>query len=130
MGNHKDLIVYKKAFELAMKIFEMSKLFPKEERYSLTDQVRRSSRSVCVNLAEGYGKRDYPAHFKAKITDADMENTETQTWIEFAFHCLYISETDYKYCTEQSTEIGKLLYHMKMHPQKYNFKFPTTNSQL
>jgi four helix bundle protein len=78
MGTFRDLIVYKKAFDLAMEIFEMTKSFPAEEKYSLIDQIRRSSRSVCANIGEGYRKRRYPAHFIAKITDSDMENTETQ----------------------------------------------------
>ncbi len=78
MGTLKDLQVYKKAFNAAMEIFQISKDFPPEEKYSLTDQIRRSSRSVCVNLAEGYRKRRYPAHFISKLSDADMENSETQ----------------------------------------------------
>lgn len=85
--NYKDLTVFKKAFELAMLIFEESKKFPKEERYSLTDQIRRSSCSVCSNIAEGYRKRQYPAHFTSKMSDADMENSETQTWLLFALTC-------------------------------------------
>ena len=87
MGTFKDLIVYKKAFALAMEIFEMTKSFPKEEKYSLIDQIRRSSRSVCANLGEGYRKRRYVAHFVAKTTDSDMENTETQVWLDFSLAC-------------------------------------------
>jgi four helix bundle protein len=79
-----DTKVYKLAFDLAMKIFEISKRFPKEETYSLTDQVRRSSRSVCSCLAEAHRKRLYRAHFISKVSDADMENAETQTWLQFA----------------------------------------------
>ncbi|MGN6341666.1 MAG: four helix bundle protein [Ginsengibacter sp.] len=79
--------VYKLAFELAMKVYEISKRFPKEEIYSLTDQVRRSSRSVCSSLAEAHRKRLYPAHFISKVSDSDMENAETQTWLEFALAC-------------------------------------------
>jgi four helix bundle protein len=75
--DYKDLTVFKKAFELAMLIFEESKKFPKEKMYSLTDQIRRSSRSVCSNIAEGYRKRQYPAHFSSKMSDANMENSET-----------------------------------------------------
>ena len=77
MGTFRDLIVYKKAFQLAMEIFEMTKNFPKEEKYSLIGQIRRSSRSVCSCLAEGYRKRRYVAHFISKVTDSDMENSET-----------------------------------------------------
>src|SRR3989339_1917287 len=86
----RDLEVYKLAFESAMEIFEISKRFPKEEIYSLTDQIRRSSRSVCANLAEGWRKRRYKAVFVNKLTDAEQEAAETQTWLEFAFHCKYI----------------------------------------
>src|SRR5258706_14280732 len=88
----KETKVYKLAFEQAMDIFEISKSFPKEEKYSLTDQVRRSSRSVCANLAEAYRKKRYPAHFISKLTDCDAENSETNVWIDFAFACQYINE--------------------------------------
>lgn len=87
---HQDLEVYRKAFEAAMEIFTVSKLFPKEETYSLTDQIRRSSRSVCANLAEAWRKRRYEAAFIAKLSDAEGEAAETQTWIEFAVRCEYL----------------------------------------
>ena len=95
MGTVRDLIVYKKSFSLAMEIFHLVKGFPKEERYSLVDQMVRSSRSVCVCISESYRKRRYIAHFISKITDADMENTETQTWLEFSLACKYIDEHIY-----------------------------------
>ncbi|MBE9217132.1 four helix bundle protein [Plectonema cf. radiosum LEGE 06105] len=88
--NHKDLEVYKMAFESAMLIFELSKKFPVEERYSLTDQIRRSSRSVCANFAEAWRKRRYEAAFIAKLSDSEAEAAETQTWIEFAVQCKYL----------------------------------------
>lgn len=84
---HQDLEVYKKAFAAAMRIFEISKTFPKEETYSLTDQIRRSSRSVCANLAEAWRKRRYKAAFVSKLNDSEGESAETQTWIEFAVSC-------------------------------------------
>lgn len=87
---HQDLEVYKKAFEAAMIIFEESKSFPKEEMYSLTDQIRRSSRSVCANLAESWRKRRYEAAFIAKLSDCEAEAAETQTWIQFAVKCEYL----------------------------------------
>ncbi len=87
--NFQDLLAYRKSFDLAMKIFEISKSFPKEETYSLTDQVRRSSRSVSINIAEAYRKRSYPKHFISKLTDGDSENSETQGWLEFAYACKY-----------------------------------------
>ncbi|MCA1993008.1 MAG: four helix bundle protein [Coleofasciculus sp. S288] len=88
--DHKDLEIYKMAFDMAMRIFELSKRFPVEERYSLTDQIRRSSRSVCANLAEAWCKRRYEAAFVAKLNDCESESAETQTWIEFAVKCNYI----------------------------------------
>jgi four helix bundle protein len=88
--NHRDLEVYQVAFEATMQIFEASKRFPVEERYSLTDQMRRSSRSVCANLAEAWRKRRYKAAFIAKLSDAEAEAAETQTWIEFAVKCHYL----------------------------------------
>ena len=84
---HTDLEVYKKAFDTAMLIFEASKKFPREETYSLTDQIRRSSRSVCANLAEAWRKRRYKAAFISKLSDAESEAAETQVWIEFAVRC-------------------------------------------
>jgi len=89
--DHGELEVYKMAFETAMRIFEVSKGFPGEERYSLTDQMRRSSRSVCANLAEAWRKRRYQAAFVAKLNDAEAEAAETQTWIEFAVKCNYLN---------------------------------------
>ena len=89
---HRDLDVYKMAFEAAMQIFEKSRSFPIEERYSLTDQVRRSSRSVCANLAEAWRKRRYEASFLSKLSDAEAEAAETQVWLEFALKCGYLSE--------------------------------------
>ena len=90
VAKHQDLEVYRKAFESAMLIFELSKSFPKEETYSLTDQMRRSSRSVCANLAEAWRKRRYVAAFISKINDSEGEAAETQTWIEFSVRCGYL----------------------------------------
>jgi len=88
--SHKELRVYKLSFDLAMEIFEMTKNFPKDERYSLTDQIRRSSRSVVANISEAFRKRRYPKSFVAKLSDVEGEAAETQTWIEFAYSCNYI----------------------------------------
>jgi four helix bundle protein len=89
---HRDLEVYQMAFKMAMQIFDESKSFPIEERYSLTDQVRRSSRSVCANLAEGWRKRRYEASFLSKLSDAEAEAAESQVWLEFASQCGYLKE--------------------------------------
>lgn len=88
--DHRELMVYQMAFEAAMRIFELTKRFPVEERYSLTDQIRRSSRSVCANLAEAWRKRRYEAAFIAKLNDCESEAAETQTWLEFAENCNYL----------------------------------------
>ena len=119
MGDFKDLVVYKKAFLLSMKIFELSKTFPKEERYSLTDQIRRSSRSVCANISESYRKRNYPAHFISKLSDSDSENAETQVWLDFALSCNYLSNDTFEELLSESKEIGKLLNHMMSNPGRY-----------
>ncbi len=102
-----NLIVYQKAYELAMKIFEITKGFPKEETYSLTDQVRRSSRSVCANIAEAYRKRIYPKHFIAKLTDADGECSETMVHLSFAKDCGYINEVIFAEIRNSYLEVGK-----------------------
>ena len=119
MGDFNDLLVYKKSFDLAMSIFELSKFFPKEEMYSLTDQIRRSSRSTNICLVEAYRKRRYKAHFISKLTDSDMENSETKGWLKFALSCTYISLDKYNELVVQSEEVGRLLNHMINHPEKY-----------
>lgn len=96
---HQDLVIYQMAFDAAMEIFELSKQFPYEERFALTDQVRRSSRSVCANMAEAWRKRRYQAAFIAKLSDCEAEAAETQTWIEFAVKCNYLN-----------VEVGRELY--------------------
>ncbi|EAZ94508.1 hypothetical protein FBBAL38_10734 [Flavobacteria bacterium BAL38] len=119
---YQDLLAYKKGFEVAMEIFEVSKSFPKEETYSLTDQIRRSSRSVCANIAESYRKRVYPKHFHSKLTDCDAENSETQTWLEFAYACKYINENIFNELTEKNKEVGKLINYMLLNPAKFGVK--------
>ena len=119
---YQDLLAYKKGFEIAMEIFEVSKSFPKEETYSLTDQIRRSSRSVCANIAESYRKRVYPKHFHSKLTDCDAENSETQTWLEFAYACKYINENIFNELTEKNKEVGKLINYMLLNPAKFGVK--------
>jgi four helix bundle protein len=119
MGSFSDLIVYKKAFILAMKIFEISKIFPSEEKYSLTNQIRRSSRSVCANLAESYQRRKYKSHFLSKLNDVESENAETQVWLDFAFNCNYISIEKYHELTAENNEIGKLTWYLTNNPEKF-----------
>jgi len=118
----KKLLAYQKSFELAMNIFQISKSFPKEETYSLTDQVRRSSRSVSANIAESYRKRIYPKNFISKLTDADAENSETNTWLEFALACNYINNDIFQQLNSKSAEIGKLINYMINNPDKFGVK--------
>jgi four helix bundle protein len=115
----RELLAYKKAFDLAMEIYELSKSFPLEEKYSLTDQIRRSSRSVCANIAEAYRKRRYPNHFISKLTDSDAENSETNVWLEFAFECNYITKEIYQKLSAKNIEIGKLINYMINNPGKF-----------
>ncbi len=113
------LLAYQKGFELAMEIFKVSQSFPKEETYSLTDQIRRSSRSVCANIAEAYRKRLYPKHFISKLSDSDSENSETQVWLEFAESCEYISKKQKEILYNKSLEVGKLISFMINNPTKF-----------
>jgi four helix bundle protein len=114
-----DLLAYQKSFSLAMTIFEVTRSFPKEETYSLTDQIRRSSRSVAANIAEAYRKRNYPKNFYSKLTDCDAENSETQVWLEFSFNCKYIDINTFTDLTNQSEEVGKLINYMILNPKKF-----------
>ncbi len=118
----KTLEGFKKGFSLAMDIFELSKGFPKDETYSLTDQIRRSSRSVCANIAEAYRKRRYIKNWVSKLTDSDGENSETQVWLEFAKACNYISTEDYNKLTKRSEEVGRLINYMIINPGKFGVK--------
>ena len=115
----RKLQAFKLAFELAMDIFEISKSFPKEETYSLTDQIRRSSRSVCANISEAYRKRQYPKHYVSKLSDADAENAETLTWMEFSLACGYISSQIKTKLEEKNTSVGKLINYMIKNPDKF-----------
>jgi len=118
---HTDLEVYRRAFEAAMRIFELSKAFPREERYSLTDQVRRSSRSVCSNLAEAWRKRRWEAAFVSKLGDSEGEAAETQVWIEFSVRCGYFSRETAKELYEEYDTILGMLVEMITHPEQWVF---------
>lgn len=107
-----DLIVYQKARAMAREIYELTKSFPKEERYSLTDQVRRSSRSVGAQVAEAWAKRRYPNHFISKLTDADGEKNETEHWIDTALDCGYLVSGDVEKVRDELQQIGKILHTM------------------
>jgi four helix bundle protein len=116
---YKDLKVYQLSYLLAMEIYEISKTFPKEEKYSLTDQIRRSSRSVCVNIGEGYRKRRYPKHFTSKMTDADGECTETLIWLDFSLDCKYVNEAVHDKLYKDYKEVGRMLGSMANNPKKF-----------
>lgn len=105
----KELSVYQKAYGLAMRIFKISETFPAEERYSLTSQIRRSSRSVCLNLREAWAKRRYEAHFISKLTDCDGESSETDTSLDFARDCGYITPPQHDELAELNREVGRML---------------------
>jgi four helix bundle protein len=105
----KDLEVYKLAYHLAMDIFELTNHFPSKEKYALTSQIRRSSRSVCLNLREAWAKRRYEAHFVSKLTDCDGENSETDSALDFAQTCGYITSEQHRQLTSRCAEIGRML---------------------
>lgn len=119
VNSAKELEVYKKAYGLAMRIFEVSKRFPAEERYALTGQVRRSSRSVCNNLREAWAKRRYEAHFISKLTDSDGENSETDTSLDFARDCGYINPQEHAEMVSICQEVGRMLGSMINHPASF-----------
>jgi four helix bundle protein len=116
---HEDLVIYQKAFDAAMKIFELSKHFPVEERYSLTDQIRRSSRSVCANLAEAWRKRRYKAAFVAKLSDSEAEAAETQVWLKFAVKCQYFTPEQGRELYGTYNQILSGLVKMITHPEDW-----------
>ena len=122
-GSFKDLTVYQKAFDQAMRIFEVTKKFPRSEQFSLVDQIRRSSRSVCANLAESWRKRRYIAHFVSKLTDADAEASETTVWLDFSLKCVYLDDKVHRELSAQYDEIGRMLGSMIASPEKFCTEF-------
>lgn len=121
---HGDLEVYRLAFDAAMEIFQASKSFPREEQYALTDQIRRSSRSVCANLGEAWRKRRYQAAFVAKLSDSEAEAAETQIWIEFAVKCGYLEPEAGKALYNSYNQILAKLVHMINHAPSWTIKHP------
>jgi four helix bundle protein len=119
MQGHRDLKVFQRAYALAMEIFHETKAFLKEERYSLTDQIRRSSRSVAANIAEGFRKRRYSNMLVSKLCDADAEATETQVWLDFARDCGYLAKDRCERLTAGYEEVGKMLGGMMVRPEKF-----------
>jgi four helix bundle protein len=121
LQHFRDLDVYCRSFDAAMKIFEITKTFPSEERYSLTDQVRRSSRSVCANLAEAWRKRKYPAVFRNKLTDSMQEASETQSWLEFSLACKYMDNNSFHQLDQEYEGILAMLNAMEKAHDKFCF---------
>jgi four helix bundle protein len=115
----KELVVYQKAYRLAMQIFQCTKRFPPEERFALSSQIRRSSRSVCLNLCEAWAKRKYVAHFVSKLTDCDGENNETEASLDFARDCSYISQEEHGALMSLNREVGKMLGSMIREPEPF-----------
>ena len=116
---HRELEVYKLAFDAAMRIFQLTKSFPKEERYSLVDQIRRSSRSVCANIGEAWRKRRYEAAFISKLSDSEAEATETQVWLEFSLKCGYLKDDIVKELYSTYDDILGKLVNMITHPKNW-----------
>jgi len=119
LRGHRDLKVYQLAYSLAMHIFRESRTFPQEERYSLTSQIRRSSRSVAANIAEGFRKRQYPSMFVSKLADSDAEAAETQVWLDFARDCGYMSTEHHTELIARYEEVGRMLHAMIDHPERF-----------
>ncbi|MEK6282329.1 MAG: four helix bundle protein [Acidobacteriota bacterium] len=122
---HRDLEVFQLPYRLAMEIFLLTRHFPREEVYALTDQIRRSSRSVAANIAEGFRKRRYPNMLVSKLTDCDGEATETQVWLDFALDCGYLSQENHDHLVEGYEEVGRMLSGMLSDPKKFA---PSINS--
>jgi four helix bundle protein len=119
--SHTDLIVFQNAFNVAVRIHDFSKNFPSEEKYSLTDQIRRSSRSVAANLAEAFRKRRYPKSFISKLTDSEGEAAETQVWLRFAFTFDYLKREDFEKLNSEYVHILAQLVKMIRNPDKWSF---------
>jgi len=120
MGKYEDLLAFQISYALAKKVFIISKTFPQEERYALTDQLRRSSRSVCVNIVEAYRKRSYPKHFISKLSDADGECSETMVWLLMAFDFNYLDNNTYSDLKEDCERIGRIIGTMMKYPGKFS----------
>ncbi|PYV14387.1 MAG: diversity-generating retroelement protein bAvd family protein [Acidobacteria bacterium] len=116
---HRDLKAFDLAYKLAMEIFNRTKTFPEGERFSLTSQIRRSSRSVAANIAEGYRKQQYPAMFSSKLADADAEATETQVWLDFARDCSYLSAENHRQLMSGYEELGRIINGILASPGKF-----------
>lgn len=120
--SHKELIVFQTAFKSSMEIFSLTKSFPKEEVYSLTSQIRRSSRSVSANIAEAFRKRRYEKSFISKLSDSEAESSETQVWLDYSLECGYLSKNNYQRIYQDYDKITGMIVMMIQHPEKWSFK--------
>ena len=118
---HRDLKVFQLSFEAGMEVFNMTKSFPKEELYSLTDQIRRSSRSVSGNIAEAFRKHKYPKHFVSKLSDSEGESAETQVWLDYALACNYIDNKTHSALNDKYDHIIGMLVNMSNKPENWSF---------
>jgi four helix bundle protein len=119
MGNYNDLRVFTQSYDLAIKVHVLTRKFPKDEMFGITSQIRRSSRSVCVNIVEAYRKKIYPNHFRSKISDADAECSETLIWLRMARDFGFMDQAEFEYLTNECREIGRMLGGMIRHPEKF-----------
>ena len=119
MGWYYELLPFQKAYALAMKIFEITKKFPKEEKFELTSQIRRSSRSVAANIAEAYKRRKYKDYYTSKLNDSETENCETDVWLKFSRDCKYISVEEYDDLFKDNDEVARLIHYMIVNPAKF-----------
>jgi four helix bundle protein len=117
MSSYKNILAYKKAYELALKIFAITKKFPVDERYSLTGQIRRSSRSVCANIAESIKRGRYKDYYISKLNDCETENVETEVWLDFAKDCSYINVEEHRSLVDLNNEVGKLVWLYDQQPR-------------
>lgn len=119
MGNFRELIAYQKSYKLALEIFSITQIFPSDEKYGITSQIRRSSRSVSANLAEAYRRRRTLKHFVSKLNDAETENLETEIWLDFSRDCGYTDSSIHQKLMNINNEVGKLIFYMINNPQKF-----------
>ena len=119
MRDYRTLLAYQKAFALAMKVYQLSKKFPTEERFGLRAQIRNSSRSVCLNIVEAYKRRRYKDYYLSKLNDSETENAETQVWLDFADACAYLLPQEYAQLKSDNDEVAKLVLYMINNPEKF-----------
>ena len=119
MGDYRTLLAYQKSFSLAMRIYQISKSFPQEEKFGLISQIRNSSRSECANIVEAYKRRRYKDYYISKLNDSETENAETQVWLDFSLACNYFTEQEHQELKSENDEVAKLVLYMINNPDKF-----------